>query len=240
MDEELFEEKISKEEQIYQTAVALQNAVSCVLRFERKVASLKSAARKFEKIGDYKDAPERMAACREEAAKAEEEGCKETFEEAKAREARAKSKSDYVDAITEFRRVKRKEGYADEAKEHIQACKKQIMRLETKAVWKRRVTVVGVLAICVLVFLNTPFYPFVKGYAHQQMGEYRVAIANYQEASALSWSKELTGACYYKMGKQKLEAGKEEHALKLFRKAKKYGNIAAKQEYHKLKKKLQQ
>ena len=239
MDEELFEEKISKEEQTYQTAVALQNAVSCVLRFERKVASRKSAARKFEKIGAYKDAPERMEACREEAKKVEEEGCKKTFEEAKAREQRAKTKSDYVDAITEFRRVKKKEAYAEEAKEHIQACKKQIVRLENRAVWKRRFTVIGVIAVCVLVFINTPLYPFAKGYVHQQMGEYRVAIANYEEASALSWSKELTGACYYKMGKQKLEEGKKEHALKLFRKAKKYGNIAAKQDYHKLKKELQ-
>lgn len=235
MSEELFKKKISKEEKIYREAVELQRAVSCVLRFEQKAASLKSAARKFEKLEDYKDAKVRAEACRKAAAKAEREGSKEIFEEAVRRQEQAKDKSDYADAITEFRRVSKKDAYGQEAKERIQECKKKIARLETRAVWRRRLIVLVVVAGCAGIFLSTPLYPFAKGYAHQQMGQYEAALANYKEASSLSWTKDLSGVCYYKMGMQKLEQGEKKQALKLFRKAKKKGNQAAKKQIKKLK-----
>ena len=116
MAEELFKKKISREERIYVEALELQKAVSCVLRFENKVSALKSAARKFQKLEDYKDAKTHMEECRAEAAKVAEEGIREVFEEAVRREEQAKSKSDYVDALTEFKRVSRKGNYAEEAK----------------------------------------------------------------------------------------------------------------------------
>lgn len=238
MEEELFEKKIPKEEQIYRSAVKLQNAVSCVLYFERKAAALRSAAKKFEKLGEYKDSAKRMKQCTEAAEQAEEEGSRSTMEEAKLRQERARTKSDYIDAITEFRRVRKMEAYSEEAKAHIQACKKEIVRLENRAVWKKRITVLAVIAACVVVFMLTPLYPFARGYTHQLMGEYETAIADYKEASVLSWSKELTGACYYKLGQQKADAGREEEALALFGQAKKYGNREAKKQYRILEQKM--
>lgn len=237
MAEELFKKKISREERIYREAIELQAAVSCVLRFENKVAALKSAARKFQKLEDYKDAKAHMEECRSEAAKAAEKGSREVFEEAVRREGQAKSKSDYADAITEFKRVSRKGNYAEEAKEHIRACRQRIARLESYAVWKRRITVLAVAAVSVFLFTHTPLYPFAKGYVHQQMGEYEAALANYRQ-SGLSWTKDLSGVCYYKMGMEKLEQGNQEEALRLLRKAKKKGNLKAKKEIHRLEREM--
>lgn len=239
MAEELFKKKISKEEKIYTEAVELQKAVSCVLRFERKKAALKGAAKKFDKLGDFRDARTRAEACRAEAAKTEIEGSKKVFEEALLREKQAKYKSDYVDAITEFKRVWKKDAYAHEAREHIQACKRQIVRIENRAAWRRRFTALAIVVAGVFLFTRTPLYPFAKGYVHQQMGEYELALANYEEASGLSWTEDLSGICYYKLGKEKLEQGEEKKALRLFRKAEKRGNKAAIKEIKNLKEKLE-
>lgn len=237
MAEELFKKKISREERIYVEALELQKAVSCVLRFENKVSALKSAARKFQKLEDYKDAKTHMEECRAEAAKVAEEGIREVFEEAVRREEQAKSESDYVDALTEFKRVSRKGNYAEEAKEHIRMCKRRIARLETYAVWKRRFKVLAVVVICAFILTRTPLYPFAKGYVHQQMGEYKAALANYKQ-SRISWTRDLEGVCYYKMGMDKLLQGNKEEALKLLHKAKKRGNFKAKKEYRKLKREM--
>lgn len=148
---ELFKKKLSKEEKLYIEAVKLQEAVSCVLRFEQKVVSLKSAARKFESLGDYKDSKVRMEACREQAAIIRKEGMKETFKLAMVKKERAKTKSDYVDVITEFKRVVKREEYRDRAKEQIQLCKKEIARIESRAAWKRRLAALAVVAICAVI-----------------------------------------------------------------------------------------
>lgn len=145
---ELFKKKLSKEEKLYIEAVKLQEAVSCVLRFEQKVISLKSAAKKFESLGDYKDSKARMEACREQAARIRKEGLRETFELAMTKKEQAKTKSDYADVITEFKRVVKREAYRDLAKEQIQFCKKEIARIESRAAWKRRLTALAVVAIC--------------------------------------------------------------------------------------------
>ncbi len=221
MAEELFKKKISKEEKLYMDAVNLQKAVTCVLRFERKVTALNSAAKKFESLGDYKDARIRMQACREEACAVDARGAKETYELALRKKEAAKKKSDYADAIEEFRRLRRRDEYRDRVKEQIQSCKKEIAHIESMAAWIRRFTLLAVLAAVIVVFLRTPGYPFVKGFVHQQMGEYEAALANYREASAIPWTKDLKASCHYKIGMQKLESGEKEKALKHFKKAKK-------------------
>ena len=233
MAEELFKKKISREEKIYREARDLQEAVSCVLRFENEVAALGSAARKFQKLENYKDAKARMEECRAAAAKAAERGAREVFEEAVRREEQAKYKSDYADAITEFKRVSKRGEYTQEAKKHISICRRKIARLESFAVWRRRLTFLALLAASIFLFTRTPFYPFAKGYVHQQMGEYKAALINYRQ-SGLSWTKELSGACYYEMGMEKLHQGNKEEAIRLLRKAKKKGNSKAKQEIRKL------
>ena len=56
-------EKLSKEESLYRSAVSLMEAVDCVRRFEREVSSLEDAAKKFDKLGNYKDSAERKEIC---------------------------------------------------------------------------------------------------------------------------------------------------------------------------------
>ncbi|MCI8771590.1 MAG: hypothetical protein HFH73_10690 [Lachnospiraceae bacterium] len=221
MAEELFKKKISKEEKLYQEAVNLQKAVSCVLRFERKVNALNSAAKKFESLGDYRDAKIRMKACREEAAAVDTRGAKETFALALNKKEAAKRKSDYVDAIEEFKRLRRRDEYRDKAKEQIQICKKQIARIESRAAWIRRFTILAVFAVIILIFLKTPGYPFAKGFIYQQMGEYEAALVNYRKASVIPWTKDLNASCHYKIGLEQLEKGEKEKAYVHFNKAKK-------------------
>ena len=52
-------EKLSKEENLYRSAVSLMEAVDCISRFERVVYSLNDAANKFDKLDGYKDSAER-------------------------------------------------------------------------------------------------------------------------------------------------------------------------------------
>jgi len=219
MAEELFKKKISKEEKLYMEAVNLQKAVTCILRFERKVDALNSAAKKFESLGNYRDAKIRMQACREEADAVDTRGAKETYRLALRKKEAAKNKSDYADAIEEFRRLRKRDGYRDRVKEQIQFCKKEIARIESRAAWIRRFTLLAVLVAVLVIFLRTPGYPFVKGFVHQQMGEYEAALVDYREASVIPWTKDLKASCHYKLGMEKLEAGEKERALKHFRKA---------------------
>lgn len=219
MAEQLFKKKITREEKIYLDAVGLQEAVSCVLRFERKVNALNSAAKKFESLGDYKDARARMESCREQAAAVEVEGARETYELALRKKEAAVKKSDYIDAIEEFRRLKKRDDYREEAMKQIQFCKKKIAHLERVAVWKRRLILLAVLVASAVIFIKTPAYPFTKGFIHQQMGEYKAAIANFEEASAIPWSKDLKASCHYHLGMKELKKGHKRKALGHFKKA---------------------
>ena len=51
--EDIFKTGPSPEEEKYNTAVELMDAIDCVERFERAVTSLRSAAAMFEELGDY-------------------------------------------------------------------------------------------------------------------------------------------------------------------------------------------
>lgn len=150
---ELFKKKLSKEEKLYIEAVKLQEAVSCVLRFEQKISALKGAARMFQNLGDFKDSQKRMQACREQLAVERKKGMEEVFAAALTKKENAVSKSDYADAITEFKRVVKREEYHDRAKEQIQFCRREIAKIETKAAWKRRLTLLLVVLVCAVVTL---------------------------------------------------------------------------------------
>lgn len=236
MAEELFKEKISKEEKLYREAVKLQEAVSCVVRFEEKAAALKGAARKFKSLGEYKDAGVRMKECRKKAAEISEEGAQAVYEDALRRKEEAKTKSEYVDAIAEFRRVVRRDDYRESARQQIQFCKRKIQHLEKVKAWRSRLLTLAVIAGGIVLFMQTPGYPFAKGFVHQQKGNYRAAIANYKEASAISWTKDLKSSCYYKLALEQLEQGKKKHAIKLLKKAK--SNEKARKKLKELEKEL--
>lgn len=228
MGEQLFKQKIPIEEKRYMDAVGLQESIDWITRFERKVIALNNAALKFEKLGDYKDSAERVVVCRKLAKEIEEEGCKEAFATAKEKQAEAKTKSDFLDAINEYKRVWKKEEYEKEAAGHIDECREGILNLEKKAVWKRRIITLAVLVAGVFIFSKTIAYPFVKGIVHQQLGNYRAAVANYKISLSMPSAEGKLKACYYHLGEEHLEKGNKEKAFQLFVKAESYEDATAK------------
>ena len=81
--EDIFKTGPSPEEEKYNTAVELMDAIDCVERFERAVTSLRSAAAMFEELGDYEDARKRRKQCADKADQIEREGCEKTLQTAK-------------------------------------------------------------------------------------------------------------------------------------------------------------
>ena len=101
--EDIFKTGPSPEEEKYNTAVELMDAIDCVERFERAVTSLRSAAAMFEELGDYEDARKRRKQCADKADQIEREGCEKTLQTAKDMYDKAKTKSDYIAANSEYR-----------------------------------------------------------------------------------------------------------------------------------------
>ena len=152
--------KPSREEVLYNEASALQEAVSCVTKFELKALSLQGAAKKFEKAAGYKDAKQRAAQCRSEADTVLVEGCQEIYELTIEKERNAQVKSDFAGVIGEWKRLKdvsksifetrqlqSAQKLEQEAKEHIQFCKGRIAKIESRAAWIRRFVLLFVLAV---------------------------------------------------------------------------------------------
>ena len=77
-------------------------AVDCVRRFEREVSSLEDAAKKFDKLGNYKDSAERKEICIKAAQDAIDNGTEKIFDEAVLKLENAKSKSDFADAAEDL------------------------------------------------------------------------------------------------------------------------------------------
>ena len=219
MAEELLKQGAAREEKIYQEAAGLEEAAEYVIRFERKVSAYRSTAKKFQSVSGYKDAAQRVQHCLQRAEVTEQKGLEETFALGRKKEQEARTKSDYIDAIAEYKRVWKKEAYAQQAKEHIDACKRGILRLETRAIWKKRVVTLAVLAVLVLLYVNTDAYPFTKGMVHQAMGNYKASIANFKEGMGVPWAAGKMKKSYLYLGQQYLGKGDKEAALKAFRKA---------------------
>lgn len=229
-------QETAREANIYKAAAELEEAADCVLRFERKVAAYRNAGKKFQSVSGCKDSAKRAENCLRQAELAEQEGMEETFALGKKKEREAKTKSDFIDAIAEYKRVWKKETYARDAKERIDACKEAIARLEARAVWKKRLIALGVLAVLALIFVNTDAYPFAKGMVHQATGDYKVSIANFKEGMGVPWAQGKMKKSYLYLGQEYLKKGNEEAALRAFRKA---GNtLEAPEEAAKLEQKI--
>lgn len=218
MSEEKLITDPERQEKVYCDACGLLDSFTYIIRFERKVTVLKNAARKFRKLGDYKDSREKAAFSQKLAEQEEKKGSKASFEKALEKEKSAKVKSDYVDTIEEFKRTSKNEEYKEEGKKHITYCKEQIIKIENKAAAKRRLIVLGILAVLAVIFWRTPGCPYVKGMVHQQMGQYRKALVNYEQAGHLPGVTGHKNACYYALAQDALKQGKEKKALKLLKK----------------------
>lgn len=219
MSEENVKKEVAQEEKKYREALGLKEAADLILRFERKEAALKSAAKKFASIPDYQDAAEQAEECLRLAQKAAGDGSREVYESAREKQQSAQTKSDYIDAIAEFKRVWKREELEQPAGEGIASCKEQIIRLENRATWKKRFITLAVLVVLVLIYIRTDAYPFTKGLVHQQMGNYRQAMANYKEGIGVPWSEGKIKKCHYYLGMEYLKKDQKKKALSSFRKA---------------------
>ena len=123
MSEEKLITDPERQEKVYSDACGLLDSFTYIIRFERKVTVLKNAARKFRKLGDYKDSREKATFSQKLAEQEEKKGSKASFEKALEKEKSAKVKSDYVDTIEEFKRTSKNEEYKEEGKKHITHCK---------------------------------------------------------------------------------------------------------------------
>lgn len=206
-------EKLSKEESLYRSAVSLMEAVDCVKRFEREVSSLEDAAKKFDKLGDYKDSAERKEICIKAAQDAINNGTAKTFDEAVVKLGNAKNKSDFADAAEDFKRV-RKFGYRkQECNDNINICQKGIRKIETIAAYKRRGIVLCITVLAIAVFVNTPFFPLVQGMYYQSKGEYNTAISYYKKSGGILNGKGNMKKCYYYLAQGFEEKGYYDKAL---------------------------
>lgn len=210
---------LSPEEKIYKNAVSLMGAVDCVERFERIYYTMNSAAKKFNKIQGYRDADEKRQECLEIADRAVKDGTVKVFELAVLRQKESKTKSDFADAIENFKRCKKFKYNIEQCDEHISQCKQGIAKIETRAAYKRRGIVAAVFVLLFILFLQTPAYPMVKGMYHQSQGKYKLAIANYKESGGFLVANGNMKKCYYHIGLKKEKKGKYKSALINYKKA---------------------
>lgn len=213
------EDDISDEEKKYREASELAASVECVLRFEWRVKSLEDAAKIFRSIGEYKDAKEQAELCEKKAKEALFKGYDEVYQRALLKQEKAENKSDYLDAVSDFKRVLKSERYETDAKEHISVCRKAILRIETKAAWKKRGIAFCVLCILLILFYKSPAYSFVRGYMLQVQGKYHTALKRYQNAAGFPLTDRQCQKCYLEIGKKTLAKGKKKKALRELRKA---------------------
>ncbi|MCI9078881.1 MAG: hypothetical protein HFH68_08155 [Lachnospiraceae bacterium] len=213
-------EKLSKEENLYRSAASLMEAVDCISRFERVVYSLNDAANKFDKLDGYKDSARLGEKCRRDAEEAARKGAQEAYITAVDKLGRAKDKSSFADAAEDFKRAK-KFGYnPEECNNNIQICKNGIKRAETKAMLKRQGIVLCVIIILAVVFVNTPFYPLVKGIYYQSRGEYKAAIGLYKKSGGVLVGNGNMKECYYYIAEKYNKEGSYVKALANYKKAK--------------------
>lgn len=222
--EEIFKKKPSKEEITYDTAVELMGAIDCVERFERAAHSLRSAAKKLESLGDYKDAPSLRKQAIEQADRIEKEGCEKTYQQAEKMREAAKDKSEYIAAASEYRRLKGFASYKEKGAKGEALCQKSIRRNETKRVYMRRgIALIVLVAICIIV-MQTPLAFVVKGVGHKTLHQYHAAIRCYNQADYLPGVNKMKRSCYYKIAKKYDENNHHKKAMKTYRKAGAYAD----------------
>ncbi len=212
-------EKLSKEENLYRSAVSLMEAVDCIIRFDKLVFSLNDAAKKFEKLGDYKDSRERKEQCLNNAKEATDRGAAEVFKAAIKKFDNAKNKSDFADIIEDLKLVRKFNYRKEECSKNIQECQRRIRKIETIATCKRWVIMFCILTAFAIAFINTPFFPLLKGMYYQSKGKLNTAINYYIESGGILHGKSKIKECYYGLAEKSMKKGAYKKALKYYKSA---------------------
>lgn len=205
------EEKLTPKESKYRSAIKLQEAVECVERFEHAVASLESAQKLFEELGDYKDSAKRAEACAASSKEMQEQGLERAYQAAVQLQEAAKDKLEYRTVISEFERFP---DYKDSA-QRIEEAKKRIRRLGTITVWKNRAAALLMLAAVVAIFWNSPAKPYASGMVHLHQGQYRQALEDFGKCEKFLDSKWQKKKCRFCQAQKAYKAGDIDRALGL-------------------------
>lgn len=217
--EEIFKKAPSQEETTYTTAVELMDAVDCVERFEQSIFSLRSAAKKFEQLGDYKESNKLRQECIAKANKLEKEGCEETLQKAEKMYQEAKTNSGFIAASSEYRRLKKFDDYKERGIEGQKLCQKGIRKIETQKVYKRWCILFVTLAVIAVVVIQTPLIFLVKGAVHQVQKDYHAAIRCYKHVDSIPGVGRLERSCYYKIAVNYDNNEHHRKAMQTYRKA---------------------
>ena len=137
---------------------------------------------------------------------------------------KAKTKSDYIAANSEYRRLKKFAAYADKAEAGDKACHAGIRKIETRKVYKRRAIALAVIVVICTVIMVTPLSYIVKGFGHKMLGDYKAAINSYDQVEYLPGVGTMKKSCYYKIAKKYDDDNHHKKAMKVYRLAGAYAD----------------
>lgn len=216
------EEEISNEEMTYRTAAGIMDSVDCVLIYKRKAAALRSAADKFDSIGDYKNSRAMAEECRAMAAEEEENGPERSYREIEKKFGQASSDDDYRLLISLYNDM---DGYR-ESRERAAECEKLLELSQKKAARRNRIVALVIVVLFVASMRFTPVYPLAKGIYYNHKGNYDMAVLNFKAADGMPFQENLLRKAYYYKGLDAEKKGMLQHQIKYFSKAGTYRDAA--------------
>ena len=177
------------QESLYKKAMAKLEADELIVQPAYKISNYKTAAAMFEEVGDYLDAPEKAAYCRNAIGEARKLEQQTKYNAAVYRMEMAETSGEWEHLARVFESLNDYEGAAEKAA----YCRKQERKLERK---HRRV-LGGILAVAVLLAVSagaayySGFYRYVKGMFFLRAGSYMESSRIFESMPGFLDSDEL-------------------------------------------------
>lgn len=190
------------QEALYQKAIKKMEADKLIVQFAYKIENYKTAAAMFDEVGDYLDAPELAAKCRELAAQTRKEELADHYQRALESEERAETEQEYERVAEAFGVL---DDYCD-APEKRQQCLDFIGKIQKKR--KRKIMIaVLVLVLCagaVTAGFATGFFRYLVGIGYYHMEMYERAEKAFEVTGGLLDSDAWADRCRAQLESQEL------------------------------------
>ena len=179
--------KLSAED-AYEKAMEHLKADELAVQYRYRSSNLRTAAEFFELAGDYQDASQHAALCREMAEKAEEEGKADVCRAVREREKIAKKDDEWASMQKDLEKL----GDYPAAKEEL----KKVLQVRRKKARKSKVIRSIVLAVIILAAAGIPagihngFFKYMMGWIYSKADMYSMAEAAYRKAHGFADSGE--------------------------------------------------
>ncbi len=221
---ELSEEELAliQLEEDYQTAIRLLASIKCMVISDQLIDIYQKLIIDLQEMNGYKDSEDMIKTCQEKIKIAKEDLKEVTYQRAKYLKDKAKNNEDFVEAIEEFKKVRK---YLD-SENMIAECEKQSIIINKN---KRMKTVVkSIVAACVVVILlvgaNTSHAKYYYANFCMYTKAYDSAIHEYRKLHNYKDSAQKKAKCYYLWGKTLSKTKKLDDAIKAFGSAHHYKN----------------